>query len=199
MRRDNYQIARDRAHDLFLAWDQAAMIQRAGLDADSEYLYINLIDQRCRVARATGCVYMPNGDPAGYEETLTIYDYLCRAEPIPAEGAWMAMGSLPHAGQTRPEAKSLFAQEAAFLQTRMDDLPRALSALGGMPFPHGDVAAIVPLVGKMRVVFQFWAGDDEFPPSTTFLWDANAWQKLRVETMYYAMGCFFRRVRNLMH
>lgn len=198
MRTDNYTIARDRAHDLFLAWDQNAIIRRAGVDADSKYIYISLIDVRCRIDRATGCVYLPDGEGAGYDETLTIYDYLCRTDPIPAEGAWVAMGDLRHVGQTRPSEKSLYAREAAYLQTRIDDLPRALSALGGEAFPHGDIAAIVPIVGRMRAVFQFWAGDDEFPPNAMFLWDENAWQKLRTETMYYAMGCFFRRLREIL-
>ena len=195
MRTDNYTIARDRAHDLFLAWDQNAIIRRAGVDADSKYIYISLIDRRCRIDRATGRVYLPNGENAGYDETLTIYDYLCRTDPIPAEGAWVAMGNLPHTGHTRPSAQSLYAREAAYLQTQIDDLPRALSALGGESFPHGDIAAIVPLVGKMRAVFQFWAGDDEFPPNAMFLWDENALGNLKFETMHFAMGCFFRRLR----
>ena len=198
MRADNYTIARDRAHELFLKWDQNAIIRRAGVEADAEYIYISLIDRRCRIDRATGRVYLPDGTCAGYDETLTIYDYLCRTDPIPAEGAWVAMGDLRHVGQTRPSEKSLYAREAAYLQTRIDDLPRALSALGGEAFPRGDIAAIVPIVGRMRAVFQFWTGDDEFPPNAMFLWDENALGNLKFETMHFAMGCFFHRLREIL-
>lgn len=197
-RADNYLTARDQARALFLEWDQERVIRRAGIDADWESMYVSLIDQRCRVDRETGRVYLPDGVQAGFDETLTVYDYLCREEPIPSEGQWVTMGNLPHTGQTRPETKSLFSREAAHMQARVSDLPEALRRMGGEPFPRGDIAYIVPIVGRMRAVLQFWAGDDEFPPNAMFLWDANAWQKLKVETMYYAMGCFFRRLRAIL-
>ncbi len=198
MRTDNYLVARDRARELFLRWDQAAIIRRAGIEADRESMYVSLIDQRCRVDRETGCVYLPSGAIAGFDETLTVYDYLCRTDPIPGEGQWVTMGNLPHTGQTRPESNSLFAREGAYLGSRIADLPEAFRRMGGEAFPRGDIAYIVPIVGRMRAVFQFWEGDDEFPSNAQFLWDSNAWQKLKCETMYYAMSCFFRRLRGIL-
>ena len=39
-------------------------------------------------------------------------------------------------------------------------------------------------------VFQFWEGDEEFPPSVRFLWDENTPDYLKFETTFYVMGCF---------
>ena len=44
---------------------------------------------------------------------------------------------------------------------------------------------------------QFWHGDDEFVPRLRVLWDANADQYLRYETMYYAISLIKSRLREM--
>ena len=53
----------------------------------------------------------------------------------------------------------------------------------------------LPFFEELRIAVQFWHGDDEFAPRLCVLWDANADQYLRYETMYYAIGLLKSRLR----
>ena len=83
-RTNNYEIAKENARKLFLNWDQGHIIDRCGLRADEEFLYIEFLGQPFRILRATGEVEnLALGRAANFNEALSIYDYLCRTEPLP--------------------------------------------------------------------------------------------------------------------
>ena len=83
-RTNNYEISKENARKLFLNWDQKRIIDRCGLRADEEFLYIEFLGQPFRILRATGeAENLAQGRAANFEEALSIYDYLCRAEPLP--------------------------------------------------------------------------------------------------------------------
>ncbi len=191
MRTNNYEIAKDQARKLFLNWDQARMIERCKLNADGEYLYLPFLGQPFRIVRATGAAEnLATGAEANFEEALSIYDYLCRELPPPGmAGQWKPVGALRGAGQTSPSAGDFHQRYAERFQQRLPALRRALAELGG-PFPVGDVACRFPVFDGFDAVFQFWEGDEEFPPSARFLWDDNTPDYLKFETTFYVMGCF---------
>ena len=66
---------------------------------------------------------------------------------------------------------------------------------GGEALPGADVSYALPFFEDLRIAVQFWHGDDEFAPRLRVLWDANADQYLRYETMYYAIGLLKSRLR----
>ena len=190
-RMNNYEIAKENARKLFLNWDQQYIIDRCGLRADEEFLYIKFLGQPFRILRATGEVEnLALGRTANFNEALSIYDYLCRREPLPGmAGVWCAINSLRHVAQSSPNPGEFLQKWAVRCQEHMPALDRALAELG-VPFPKGDIAYVVPVFEGFDMVFQFWEGDDEFPPSIHFLWDENAPDYLFYETLYYVMGCF---------
>ena len=47
----------------------------------------------------------------------------------------------------------------------------------------------------LRIGVLFWAGDEEFLPRLRYLWDENAKQYIRYETMYFAVNLLLRRLR----
>ena len=187
---NNYEIARDGAAKLFLEWDQRRMIDRCMLRADEEFLYIEFLAQPFRVRRATGeAENLALGRPANFEEALSIYDYLCRAEPLPGMlGRWLSTNSLSNVAQSSPNPSSYHQKWADFYQLHQEALQTALAELG-RSFPQGDAACVFPIFPGFDAVFQFWEGDEEFPPSIRFLWDENTPRYLHYETMYYVMGC----------
>ena len=201
-RTNNYEISKDNARKLFLDWDQAHIIERCGLRADEEYLYIDFLGQPFRILRATGeAENLALGRAANFEEALSIYDYLCRRDPLPGmSGAGRSINSLKHVAQSNPSPVSYHQKWAIRYQEHTSALERVLSELGS-PFPKGDIACVFPIFPGFDAVFQFWEGDDEFPPAIHFLWDENAPDYLYYETLYYVMGCFLdlldRRVAEL--
>ena len=72
---------------------------------------------------------------------------------------------------------------------------RACEALGGRKTDSCDIGYAVELFDGLDVVIQFWYGDEEFFPRLRYLWDENALQYLRYETMFYAVNVLWDRLR----
>lgn len=199
MRRNNYETARDQARRLFLGWDQARMTERCGLRCDADFLYLSFLGQPFRIVRATGeAQNLEVGRTADFEEALSIYDYLCREEPLPGMcGSRKSVNALRYAGQSSPGASGFHQAYAERFQHRQEALRQVLAQLG-TPFPIGDIACVFPVFDGFDAVFQFWEGDDEFPPSLRFLWDENTPDYLKFETVYYVMGSFLELLERLM-
>lgn len=196
---DNYARALVYARELFLKWDQEKIIARCRLKSDEDYLYLNFLGDPWRIARSSGIAQCINCEPAdgNFSQALSIYDYLCRLEPLPAlSGRLCPVNSLPHVAQSNPSATGLYQRHADFLQNHIPALQTALSHIGSAPFFKGDAACWFPVFDGFNAVFQFWEGDEEFPPSVRFLWDENAQGFLKYETLYYVMGCFLQKLEN---
>lgn len=197
---NNYARALEQARRLFLTWDQENMIRCCALRADADFLYLRFLGQPMRICRATGVMeYCAQGRPAGFEESLSAYDYLCRSAPLPGMQAQLRPASaLRHAAQSSPSEVRLYQRYADDFQARIPLLRRALERLGYAPFAQGDVACRFEVFDGFSAVFQFWEGDEEFPPSVRFLWCENALDFLKFETLYYVMHCFFQMLTHIM-
>ncbi len=197
---NNYALALQNARKYFLEWNQTEIIERGQLRADERFLYLNFLAQPFRIRRDTGEVEnLVLGQAAGFEESLSIYDYLCRIGPLPRmEGELRSAGSLRHAGQSSPSEVRLHQRQADYLQAHRSALEPALARLSLAPFPQGDYACRFAVFDALSAVFQFWEGDEEFPPSVRFLWCENVLDFLKFETLYYVMGCFFHRLESQM-
>jgi len=195
---DNYERALEYARSLFLKWDQADMIARCRLRFDEDYLYLNFLGDPWRVERASGVAQCIAGEPvsANFSQGLSIYDYLCGTQPLPPlSGRFCPVNALPHVAQSNPSTTDFHQRHADYLQQHIPALQRALDQLGIAPFQQGDAACLFPVFDGFNAVFQFWEGDEEFPPSVRFLWDYNAQGYLKYETLYYVMGCFLEKLR----
>ena len=83
-------------------------------------------------------------------------------------------------------------------QEQPEMFAKACEALGGEKYPLGDVAYALPVFGDLRVLIQLWFGDEEFPTQLRYLWDENALQYLKYETMFYAVPLVLKRVQEQM-
>ena len=75
---------------------------------------------------------------------------------------------------------------------------RACLALGGEPLDGADMSYAIEVFDGLRITVQFWHGDDEFAPRLRYLWDENANQYIRYETMYFAVNLLLRRIKEKM-
>lgn len=200
-RTDNYAIQAAQAKLRFLTYDQQRLIDKYALKADDSYLYTAMLSQPYRISRTTGDLEKLEGeawvDGNTYEEVMTLLDLLCDAkENRSVSGNWKSLqsfGLLFHRGlleeRRNPHADYFDANPEAF--------HRGCLALGGKPVPSCDMGYAVELFDGLPVAVQFWHGDAEFFPRLRYLWDENALQYIRYETMHFAVGLVIRRIRQM--
>ena len=66
---------------------------------------------------------------------------------------------------------------------------------GAEPFPVGDAAFVLRIFPFLPMVFQFWEGDEEFPPQIRLLWDSNMLSFVRYETIWYIAADFLGEMK----
>jgi len=138
-------------------------------------------------------------------DSLVLFDILTRGElkegpnginivrPA-AAGSWASvsdLGGVIGAGHDRTLRNE---PQAARFAGKCDRLARACEALGGVRESKADVGYAIPVFRDLRILFQFWDADDEFPASIKYLFDRNALSFMHYETLWYLMNCTYRRI-----
>ncbi len=184
----NYKKQVEMARGLFLQWDAGEIARRFDLEADGDFLYVNFFHQRHRVGRRDGVIQrqLPSGwREAGFNAHLSIFDAICREKRGTLRGQWCTINNLGNLHHPGVGENSLYAPYERAFDRRAEDLRRACGEMGGEPFPVGDAGAVLPVFDFMPLVFQFWEGDEEFPPQIRLLWDFNTLDFVRYETAWY--------------
>mgnify|MGYP003297476227 CR=1 FL=1 len=196
-KRDNYAIQAESARLRFLTYDQDAM----PVEKDTDFLYLPFCGCSYRISQADGHIFRKDSGvwlPAdSHGEVLTIFDYLCDAQPGRASaGVFVSMASLGghvHTGlasSSGPLERAIDADPAAFR--------RVCLAWGGREAEGGDLCFDLLLFRDLPIRLRFWHGDEEFPPGLDLLWDQNVLRFLRYETTWFAAGVLRGRLREEM-
>ena len=199
--KDNYRLQVEGAKKYFLRYDQTRLIRKLVLRSDEDWLYTQMLCTDYRIHRTSGNVERLDAiweETNDHGEVMTLLDLVCDSrEDRHLAFRWKNMrdfGLMFH--------RSLLEESKDPWAVRFDADPegfrRACLALGGKPFPQGDVAYAIEFFDGLPIVIQLWLGDEEFPPSLRFLWDENALMYLRYETMYYAKGLLLQRLKELL-
>ena len=199
-RRDNYLLQLEQAKRTFLAYDQQKLIAKLNLREDEGFLYPCMLGSCYRIDRKTADFARLHGgewvDANSHSEVMTLLDLICDSrEDRHLKYRWKDMVSFGHMFH-----QSLQEEDPWALRFEKDPkgLSRACEAMGGIPFPKGDVAYSMELFDDLRILLQFWLGDEEFPSSVRLLWDENALMYIKYETMYFAKSLLFRRLAEKM-
>ena len=195
----NYDLAREQARQLFTTYDIGPMVQKYGLRQDDAYTYIPFLGVTYRICKHSGQVERPDGRVANFEESLTIYDVLCYAQKDAALfGEFCSVMQLDGIAKSSNPGGFMFSSFCRRLEGRAHALRKACEALGGTPFPIGEVAYQLPLFDFLPIVVQFWDADEDFPGQLMIKWDRNILQYMHFETTFYATGCLLQRILELM-
>ena len=199
--RDNYAAAAENARLLFLKKDAQRLAEGAGLKSDEKYIYLRFMDMTCRIEKSSGYIQKSCGagyeDDNGFETALSLYDYVCRPpEGRFLTGRWITMQELGHSFHTRllEQSGGFFGSFAERFSGRVPKLRAICEALGGQKMPVSDAGYVLPIFDALPVYFQFWDGDDEFPPKVSFLWDENTERYIHYETSYYVARLILERL-----
>lgn len=201
-RANNYLIQAQQARDLFLTYDQNALIRKFHLNFDETYLYTTMLRSRYRIHRATGGLERQDGsawrDANTFEEVLTLFDLLCDSrEDRYLSGRFRNMTSfgLMFHQNLLEDTRDPWAEK---FQADPEGFRRACLSLDGIPLEIGDAAYAIELFDGLAIGVQLWLGDEEFPPNLRFLWDENAAMYIRYETMFYARGLLLEKIASAM-
>ena len=191
---DNYQLSRDRAQTYFLNFDQHAMVDAWNLCHDEQYLYPDFLGRPYRICRKTGSVFRPDGQEAGFEEALSIFDLLCHESPCKTlSGCFAPVNSLK--GRPPIGVGTNFHSEIASRFDQNQEIFRAAClALGGTPMSLGDLSFSFPVFGELTVRLKFYGSDEDFPASVVLLWDENMLQYVYYETVFYIAGFLLHQI-----
>ena len=199
-RKNNYLIQAAQAKQRFLTYDQQKLIGKFALEADASDLYVRLLGQRYRICRASGSLEKQTAegwvDGNTYEEVMTLLDLLCDSqEDRCVSGIWQNMQSfgLQFHQNLLEEERDPF---AAWIDESPERLHTAARRLGAQTIRGGDIGYAFELFEGLKIGLLFWHGDEEFLPRVRYLWDANARQYIRYETMYFAVTLLRRRIRS---
>lgn len=201
-RRDNYKIQASQAKQHFLTYDQDRLIKKLKANADERYIYVQFLRDPYRLNRNTGDVerYLDGKwvDGNSFGEVMTLLDLICDSrEDRWLTGRWRSMGDMGmqfHQNLLEEKRDKM----ADLVDKDPDCFRRACGAMGGRSIPGADISYAIELFDGLEICIQFWFGDDEFYPRLRYLWDENALQYLRYETMYYAVGLLQQRLREKM-
>lgn len=200
-RRDNYAITSARVRQLFSEFDQQALARKVGAKLDEKFFYVGFLSEPYRIQRITGDISRFHGDAwveaNSFGEVLTLMDLVCDSrEDRRIAGSWKNMHDFGHGfHQNRLEQRDPWAER---FQEHPEAFAKACEALGGEKYPLGDVAYSIPVFDDLRLLIQLWFGDEEFPAQLRYLWDENALQYLKYETMFYAVGVILKRIAERM-
>ena len=188
---NNYLIQASQAKARFLTYDQQALIEKFQLKSDENYMYLDLLWKEYHIHRSSGDMEWKTcegwADGNSYDEVMTILDLLCDSqENRRCTGRFSSMASFgrifyrsSYDDKTDPTAQWIQAHLEAF---------RNVCAQYGTPIPGGDFGFAFELFDGLKLGLHFWEGDEEFSPRLRFLWDENAIQYLRFETMHMAVS-----------
>ena len=200
-RTNNYLLQAAQAKAYFLTYDQASLIRKLNLQYDEAYLYPVLFSRRYRLSRSTGDLEREEKDgwqdANTHAEVMTLLDLICDSrEDRFVSGRWKNMADFGRAfHQNLLEERD---PDAEFFQSRQEPFRKACEALGGKPLPTGDISYSIEVFDGLPLAVQLWLGDEEFPARLRYLWDENALQYLKYETMYYARGLLLERLKQEM-
>ena len=189
----NYAQIMEDSRKLFLKYDQGSMVRKYHLENDENYLFIRFMNREYEIARKSGVITRKgSSERAGHPETMSIYDMLCYSEKLPElpplAGQWESLavlGGIIGAGHTQ---RLMTRRELEPFSGKTAELCRACEEMGGKKQKGADVSYILPVFDFFPFWFEFWDGDEEFPPNIQFLWDKNSLQFMHYETLWYIVS-----------
>ena len=195
---NNYLIQARQAKARFLTYDQQKLIEKFHLAHDESWLYPRLLEKTYRIDRNTGQMQYKCHDTwrdgNSYEEVMTLLDLLCDSRDDRClSGRWQNMQSfgLQFHQNLLEDRRDPWAER---FDRDPELLHRAAKRLGAEPVSGSDMGYAFELFDGLKIGLLFWHGDEEFSPRIRYLWDENARQYIRYETMYFAVDLLLRRI-----
>ena len=197
----NYDVQVQRAKDAFLQWDSRRIAEKFSLRRDGQWLYLSYLGRMHRISCENGDVEEQAAGqwrPGSFGAHMAIFDALCRETAGTLSGKWATVNNLEGLHHPGVGEETMYGDIARAFSGKQQRLCEIGARWGAEPFPVGDAAFILPIFPFLPMVFQFWEGDDEFPPQIRLLWVSNALSFVRYETIWYIAGDLLEELRRVL-
>ncbi len=193
---DNYETAKKQAQRHFLTLDQERLLQSCPFPCDAEEISVEFLGCAYRLCRKTGkIVSCETGKEAGFEETLSIFDFLCHGgAQKKLSGLWAPVNSLKGRPKTLAALGGFYGELSKVFDRDPAAFRRACEKLGGEAVAMGDVGYKFFVFPGFPVILKFYASDEDFPAQTLLLWDENTLEYLYYETTFYIAGHLLKKI-----
>ena len=146
---------------------------------------------------ATGDVEEQAGQwrPGSFGAHMAIFDALCRETVGTLSGKWSTVNHLEGLHHPGVGEETMYGDIALAFSGKQEQIRQIGAQWGAEPFPVGDAAFVLRIFPFLPMVFQFWEGDEEFPPQIRLLWDSNMLSFVRYETIWYIAADFLGEMK----
>ena len=197
--KDNYF---ENARNFFLSANQGELIKKLSLRADEDYIYLRVLDLQYRIARKTGDIQKSSdglifADELSHDAALSIFDYLTWSrEDRKLKGEFVSLKSMGYTFHSYlfEGTGGIYESGGKKFSGNAEKLESVCRRLKGQKMNSADVSYVIEVFDGFPLYFQFWEGDDEYPPKVFVLWDANTQEFIHYETAYYVMDMLLDRM-----
>ena len=192
---NNYKKMQEAARCRFLEYDYRSLCGRSGITPGENGITTRFLGQKVEIARETGSITV-GGHPAGFGESLTLYDWLCDSKPgACATNRFCKINSLPGVLVSGSNLELNGDSVAPLIAQNREKFLRLCSQMNGEVTSGADLAVVIWPLPDLPMLLKFYEADEDFPATLALLWDENILQFMRYETVYYLAGCLISRIR----
>lgn len=186
---NNYEKMLAAAQRRCAGYDMAALAAKPGVEDAGEFLRTTFFSQQILILKKDALVTV-DGKPAGFGESLSVYDWLCDRKPyaVAAED-FCVVSSLPGVVVSGSGLSMTMPKLAQQIHENNEKFCAIMENMGAKQEKLGDLGYRLRIFPDFPMCLKFYFGDEEFPPELILLWDRNSLQFVRYETLYYIAGC----------
>ena len=189
--RTNYEKQIDNALLAFTKWDHQNIVDKFGLIADENYIYIKEFDILYRLHKQDAEIEksidgINYTDDVNFDESASIFDLFGYSKDnLFLTGKWANIWNVEkniHVGHA--SNSHFYKKYETFYTGQIYRLNAACEKLGGVKAEYADTSYVIKAFDFLPMMFQFWDADDEFPARIRILWDENILSYIRFETTF---------------
>lgn len=175
-----YSLAYRKACQDFQRWDFADMAASSGSSFDtlSNTFSVRYVNENYKIGFPSGDVsYADRNEVVPIMVKIVLLHYLVRAGGQPIRNSWISFKDISDGGMLyfEPFTNRVTNYLLGIFANKPETLVKAGISLGGTATDCcGDYSIRIDVLPRLPIIYALWAGDEEFPPRATVLFDATA-------------------------
>jgi len=173
-----YELAYSKAREDFQRWDPRDMAASSGssFDASTNTITTTYVNENYKISFPSGdVVYAEDREIVPLTVKIVLLHYLVRAGGQPLKNTWISFKEISAGGMlySEPFTKRVTNYLMDLFGNRPQTLLQAGLLLGGNMAKCGDCGVRINVLPRLPITYALWAGDEEFPPRATVLFDTT--------------------------
>lgn len=175
-----YGLAYSKACQDLQKWDYADMATSSGCSFDplSNTFSIHYVNENYKISFPSGDVtYADKNEVVPITVKIVLLHYLVRAGGQPLKNSWISFKDISGGGMLyfEPFTNRVTNYLLGIFVNKPHTLVKAGILLGGTAADCcGDYGVRINVLPRLPIIYALWAGDEEFPPRATVLFDVTA-------------------------